>query len=71
MEAQEKEKKINLMRYWIFGLFCIVFAAFSVYFGLFLGSSLLTLPAYWFAIAIAAVLCVAAFYLYKWYLGRK
>ena len=71
MDAQEKEKKINLMRYWLFGAFAIVFAAFSVYFGLFLGSNLLRLPAYWISVLITAVLCVAAFYFYKWYLGRK
>ena len=71
MDAQELEKRINLMRYWLFGLFAIVFAGFSVYFGMFFGTALLKMPQYWIAVGVTAVICVAAFYLYKWYLGRK
>jgi uncharacterized membrane protein YqjE len=73
MNAEEKQKKLKLMRYWLFGIFVIIFAAFTVYIGGVLGLGLLIMQErnYWLAIIATAVLCVAAYYLYKWYLGRK
>ena len=71
MDPQEKEKKIKLMRFWLFGLFAIVFAGFTIYFGMLVGTALFAQLRYWLAIGAAAVICVAGFYFYKWYLGRK
>jgi uncharacterized membrane protein YoaK (UPF0700 family) len=69
----EKTKKLKLMRFWLFGVFVIIFAAFTVYIGGALGTGLMILREvnYWIALIAMAVLCVAAYYLYKWYLGRK
>ncbi len=66
-----KEKKIKLMRYWLFGTFIILFAAISLYFGYIVGTAIFTNMIYWLWIVLAAVLCVIGFYFYKWYLGRK
>ena len=66
----EKQKLLNLMRFWLFGTFVIVFAATVVYTGLFLNwrvAILTSLPVW----GITAVLCVAWYYAYKWYLDRK
>lgn len=66
----EKQKLLNLMRFWLFGTFVIVFAATVVYTGLFLNWSvaLLTSLPVW---GITAVLCVVWYFAYKWYLDRK
>jgi uncharacterized BrkB/YihY/UPF0761 family membrane protein len=82
MDEQEKEKKLKLMRFWLFGAFAIIFAAVSVYFGYiaaafslpFTGGSSLSIftnVSYWIFVVILALLCVGAWYFYKWYLGRK
>ena len=71
MDPQEMEKKLNLMRYWLFGAFAIIFAGATVYMGLFMGAKVLTTFGYWLAVIIMAGLCVGTFYLYKWILSRK
>ena len=80
MDAQEKEKKLKLMRYWLFGAFAIFFAAVTVYFGMIAqafgliineSTSIFTSIHYWIFMAILALLCVGAFYFYKWYIERK
>ena len=80
MDAQEKEKKLKLMRFWLFGTFVIFFAAMTVYFGTITqavgiafgtGSSIFTNMYYWIFVVVLALLCVGAWYIYKWYLGRK
>jgi len=80
MDAQEKEKKLKLMRFWLFGAFVIFFAAITVYFGA-LGeavglvidssSSIFTNIYYWILMAVIAVACVGVWFFYKWYLDRK
>jgi hypothetical protein len=35
MSAEEKDKRLRLMRYWLVGTFAIVFAAVTTYIGLF------------------------------------
>ena len=83
MGEQEKEKKLRLMRFWLFGAFAIIFAAVTVYFGaiaqvfgLVINKSpsplaVFTNVGYWVFIVVLALLCVGAWYLYKWYLERQ
>jgi len=68
----DKDKMLRLMRFWLFGTFIIIFAAATIYIGGALGTGLAILGElnYWLAFIIAAVLSVAAYYLYKWYLER-
>ncbi len=68
----DKEKLLNLMRFWLFGTFVIVFAAVTAYIGIFSNRN------WWLAIkagfpiwGLGAVLAVVWYYLYKWYLSRK
>jgi hypothetical protein len=69
----DKEKMLRLMRFWLFGTFLIIFAAATVYIGGVLGTGLKIFGElnYWLTMLIAAVLSFAAYYLYKWYLGRS
>lgn len=67
----ENAKKIKLMRFWLVGIFVIVWAAITIYVGMLVGN-------WWQAIktgfpiwGITAVLCVAAFFGYKYWLERK
>jgi hypothetical protein len=69
----EKTKLLNLMRYWLFGTFVIVFAAITTYITLYvgrdnLGAALQAGLPIW---GITAVLCVVAYFGYKYYLERK
>jgi hypothetical protein len=68
----EKVKLLNLMRFWLFGTFIIVFAATTIYTGLYTNRNWVealrvSLPVW----GITAVLCVIWYYVYKWYIGRK
>ena len=70
MNKLDNTKLLGLMRYWLFGTFIIVFAAITVYIGLFVtwkGALLAGLPIW----GITGVLCVVFYYAYKFYLGRK
>lgn len=71
--SDEKTKMLKLMKFWLFGTFIIIFAAATVYVGVAIGTGLQILRElnYWLAIIIAAVLCVACYYGYKWWLNRK
>jgi Mn2+/Fe2+ NRAMP family transporter len=71
--SDEKTKRLNLMKFWLFGTFIIIFAAATAYVGIALGTGLQILGQlnYWIAIIITAVLCVAFYYGYKWWLDRK
>ena len=80
MDVQEKEKKLRLMRFWLFGAFAIFFAAVTVYFGVIAqavgliiseNTSIFTNIYYWIFLVILALLCVGAWYLYKWYIERQ
>ncbi|HUF38174.1 MAG TPA: hypothetical protein VMN57_06605 [Anaerolineales bacterium] len=73
MGEDEKTKMLGLMRYWLFGTFVIVFAATTIYAGGVWGTGLeiLKQPNYWYGMAFAAVMCVAWYYVYRWYLTRK
>lgn len=69
----DKEKMLGLMKFWLFGTFIIIFAATSIFIGGALKTGLLILqqPNFWISIVVTAVLCVAWYYVYKWYLGRQ
>jgi len=61
---------LKLMRFWLFGTFIIVFAAVTVYIGLFASWSTALvkgLPIW----GLTAVLCVLWYFVYQWYLNRK
>jgi hypothetical protein len=68
----EKGKLLGLMRYWLVGTFLIIFAATTIYVGIY------TSPDWWSALqgsfpvwSITALLCVAWYYIYKWYIGKR
>ncbi|MEN8172797.1 MAG: hypothetical protein ABFS03_07930 [Chloroflexota bacterium] len=69
----DKDKMLGLMRFWLFGTFVIVFAAVSVYTGgvLGMGLKILSVGSFWLAMALTAVLCIVAYYIYKGYLNKK
>jgi hypothetical protein len=68
----EKQKMLNLMRFWLFGTFVIVFAAITAYAAMFtgadLGKALMAGLPIW---GLTAVLCVVWYIFYQWYLNRK
>jgi len=71
---KDQETMLKLMRFWLFGTFVIVIAATTVLMGTIPGLGGLALFGtlrYWLAVILTAVLCVAWYYIYKWYLGRK
>lgn len=65
------DKKLKMMRFWLFGTFIIVFAAASIYVGMFTGTAIFADWRYWLSMVIAAALCVAAFFIYKAILGKQ
>lgn len=68
----EKEKLLKLMRFWLFGTFVIVFAAITLYIGLFTNRDWLLALRQGFPIwGITAVLCAGAYFGYKAWIGRK
>jgi hypothetical protein len=69
----EKKKRINLMRYWLFGVFIIFFTAITLYIGVALGLGLMIfqLPAYWLVMGMIAIFCMMTNSLYKIYLTQN
>jgi hypothetical protein len=69
----DKEKMLDLMRFWLFGTFLIIVIAATVYAGGALGLGMLIFRElyYWLAVVITGVLCMVWFYAYEWYLSRK
>jgi len=69
----ENAKKLGLMRYWLFGAYIIILVAVTVYLvaALGLGAPILREINYWLAWLIVAVLFVAAYYGYRWYINRQ
>ncbi len=66
------DKKLKLMRFWLFGIFALVFAALTAFLYLpTLGNIWWAVQAGWPIWLLTAVLCVAVYFGYKWYLGRK
>lgn len=70
--SDEKAKLLNLMRFWLFGTFIIVWAAITLYIGLFTDRD------WWWAIragfpiwGITGALCILWYFGYSWWLNRK
>jgi hypothetical protein len=68
----DKTKLLNLMKFWLFGTFIIVFVATFLYSGLFTDRDWIlalktSLPVW----GVTAVLCVIWYFGYKWYADRK
>jgi hypothetical protein len=70
--SEEKTKLLNLMKFWLFGTFVIVWAAITLYIGLF------TSRDWWMAIrsgfpiwGIVGALCILFYFGYRMYLTRK
>lgn len=70
--SEEKTKLLNLMKFWLFGTFVIVWAAITAYIGMFTNRD------WWAAIqagfpiwGITGALTIIWYVFYRWYLGRK
>ncbi len=67
-----KTKLLNLMRFWLFGTFVIVWTAITAYIGLFTNRDWWTAIRAGFPIwGIVALLCVVSYFVYRWMLGRQ
>lgn len=71
----DKQKLLNLMRFWLFGTFWIVFAAITTYISLLqkpfdgtIGESIRTGFPVW---GLTGALCLIFYFGYKYYLQRK
>jgi len=69
----EKDNKLKMMRFWIFGTFVIIVAGVTIYIGSVVGTSTAIFGEmrYWIAIFISALLCVLGYFAYGKYLDRK
>jgi hypothetical protein len=68
----DKTKLLNLMRFWLFGTFIIVFAAVTVYILAVTGADWMKVLSAGLPIwGLTAVLCVIWYFVYQWYLNRK
>jgi uncharacterized membrane protein len=70
---EEKTKLLNLMRFWLFGTFCIVFAAVTATFVLVTGTEQIMLALrggmpIW---GITAIACIVFYIGYSYYLQRR
>jgi hypothetical protein len=70
--SEEITKRLNLMRFWLFGTFVIVFAAITMYIGMFTNQDwLMALRAGLPIWGIVGVLCVVWYYGYKFWVSRE
>ena len=69
----EKDKKMKLMKFWIFGAFIIIVAGATIYIGSVVGTgtAIFREMRYWIAIIVSALLGVIWYYGYKKYLDRQ
>lgn len=70
--SERKTKLLNLFRFWLFGTFVIVWAAMTMYIGLFTSQDWMAairagLPIW----GTIAVLCVAWYFVYQTWLKRQ
>jgi hypothetical protein len=73
VDQKQKETRLSLMRYWLFGIFVIVFAAVTVYAGIphMTGLLIFKEPYYWAIIGITAGASVITFLIYRQYINRS
>ena len=71
-QSEDSFTLLALMRFWLFGTFLIVWAALTIFIGLFSNRD------WWLAIragfpiwGIVGALCIIWYFAYKFYLGRK
>ncbi len=68
----DNSKLLNLMRFWLIGLFVIIFTATTAYVSLYADhnwiQAILQSAPIW---GITAVLCILWYFIYKWYIRRK
>lgn len=70
--SEQKTKLLNLMRFWLFGTFVIVWAAVTAYIGLFTDQNAWVAVTAGFPIwGITGVLCIVWYFGYRWWLGRS
>ncbi|NIS80873.1 MAG: hypothetical protein GTO14_11835 [Anaerolineales bacterium] len=68
---EEKSKKLSVMRFWLFGTFVIVWAAITIYIGLFTSRDWVAALRAGFPIwGITGILCLVWYFGYRWWLGR-
>ncbi|HBG74597.1 MAG: hypothetical protein A2X25_11230 [Chloroflexi bacterium GWB2_49_20] len=66
------EKKLNLMRFWLFGIFVLVFAGLTAFlYYPAIGNIWLAIKSGWLIWGGTAVMCILLYYVYKGYLNRK
>jgi len=72
-ELMDKDKKLKLMNFWIFGSFLIIWASATIYVGSVVGTraAIFGEMRYWIAIVTSGLLCIVWAYGYKKYLDRK
>jgi uncharacterized membrane protein YvlD (DUF360 family) len=66
-----EDKKLKLMKFWLFGTFVILVAAITVYMGMFAGMAVFSQWQYWLVVVIAAVLSIGSFFLYQGLINKK
>jgi len=67
----DKEKKLNLMRYWLFGSYAIIVAAITAFMYMIIPDDFYRLSEFWGFVGGLAVLFAAVFYIYKTILNRS
>jgi hypothetical protein len=65
-----KEKRLKLMRFWLFGSFVIIWAAVTAYIGLFTGNPLGAIMVGFPIWGVAAVTAIVLYFVYKAILNR-
>jgi len=68
---EDQTKRVRLMRFWLFGMFVIVFAAVTTYAGMYVGLAIMAERGYWLIIGATAALCLAWFQGYRWWMQRR
>jgi hypothetical protein len=70
--SERKTKLLNLFRFWLFGTFVIVWAALTMYIGLFTSQDWMAAIKAGFPIwGTVAVLCVVWYFVYQTWLKRQ
>jgi membrane protein implicated in regulation of membrane protease activity len=68
----ERDKKLKLMRFWIFGTFVIIWASALIYIGTVVGTGMMIFGElnFWLAFVGSAFLSVLSYYIYQKYTER-